>query len=409
MNISNKTITILVSAILAIIPLMSIFKVTAIFILLAATLLMLLGNRVTEIKLTKIDFIFISILCLPILSVIISMLANNSWEWRYIDKYIRYPLGAFAFYIFLKKGVTIDLKILKIGFYLAAIIGFIYALYQKYILGYPLAHGAIFSISFGEIMTSIAIISMLKFEENELNARVWRILTFAFAFFASIMAGTKGAWIAYPFLLWIILDFHFSKSIAKQIGVFVISTAIIFFIFWSIPFSKQRIESSKNDVISYFTQEDFAPTSQGLRLMMWNTALDIYKENPIFGVGAPNVSEALIESCYNSPNPSIKAKVKSFECYLVHVHNDWLEALAGQGIGGLLSLILFAFFSTIVCFKNKKKYICKTKMWIYFNILINIGFAIFCSTQCLHFIPNNFWIAFNVISFAQFRINQNNY
>ncbi len=407
MKASNRTLSILTSSIIALVPLLSILNISGTFILLLSCLLMLLGNHEKKTKLAIIDWAFITVLTLPLVSVIISMLVNSSWEWTYIDKHIRYLLGAIAFFLLLtNRKLPFNLKTLKIGFYLAAIVGFVFASYQKLILGVSLASGAIFPISFGEIMTSIAVISALKFEDNKTNSKVLRLGTFSLALFASIMAGTKGAWVAYPFLLWILLDFQFKKNTPKQLAVFTASLLLVFVVLWSIPFSQHRIKRAVNDVTTHLSQEKFTISSQGLRLLMWETSLDIFAKKPLFGVGPSNLSKEVIEACYASPNPSISTRVDEYKRYMMHVHSNWLEALAGQGIIGFLSLFLFAFFPTFLCFKNRNKVQEATRMWMYFNILVNISFSIFCLTQCLHMIPRDFWIVFNTLSIAHVRIEQ---
>lgn len=407
MVLSKKTTSLFVSIILSSIPLLSIFGVSGVFVLLAASLILFISKHDSNMSFQRIDQAFAIILSLPFLVAIISMLANHSWDWSYIDKYIRYPLGALAFILMLKgRKTTLNLSIIKLGFYATAFVGFFFALYQKMVLGVQLAYAGIFSISFGEIMTAVAIISLLKFDSGKINKLPWRLSAFTLAMLASVMAGTKGAWIVYPFLMWVISDFHYNKNTVKQFTAFVASILVIAVLLCNIPFSKHRIEEAVNEVAGYYNHNDFKPTSQGLRLMMWNTALQIYAENPCFGVGPSNVSDELIKHCRNSPNESIRSGLESYQHYMVHAHNDWLESLAGQGIGGILALVLFAFFPAAICFKNRRKYSGTIRMWIYFNILINVGFVGFCTTQCLHMAPRDFWIAFSVISFAQIRILQ---
>lgn len=393
------------SLILASIPALSLFGVSSVFILLAVASLLFLGQKREIIPLAKTDYFFVLVLCFPLVAAIITMLVNHNWEWSYVDKYIRYPMGALAFVLMLKGArIKLDLSLLKLGFYVAALIGFSYALYQKIILEQELASAGIFSISFGEIMTAIAVISLLRFEQNRVNAPLWRILSFSLATLATIMAGTKGAWVAYPFLLWFVFDLYFGKHLWKQLAIFLGAILMIGVIMWIIPFSKNRIKSAVSDVTGYYAKDSFTPTSQGLRLMMWDTALEIYQDNPIFGVGPADVSSELISRCETSSNESISATIDKYKSCLSHVHNDWLESLAGQGILGSLSFALFIFFPLIFSFKQRHNSCEKIKVMAYFNIIINVGFSIFCLTQCLHMAPRDFWIAFNMFSFVQLRL-----
>ncbi|MFV0365728.1 MAG: O-antigen ligase family protein [Mangrovibacterium sp.] len=408
MTISNNISKSIGSFIISLIPLLSLWGISSVFLLLVAVLIPFVSkNYDASLKLTKVDWSFVVVFAFPLLAVIFTMLATNTWQWACVDKYLRYPLGGLAFFFMLKsKKNVVDLAWLRFGFYAAALVGFVYAYYQKEVLGMALATGGIFPISFGEVMAFIAVISLLKFDDSKSNAFVWRLLFFALALLASIMAGTKGAWVAYPILLWFIFDFHYEKHLGKQIGIFLVSLSLVSIILWSIPFSQNRIKLAVSDVTGYFSQEEFHPTSQGLRFMMWHTALEMYKDHPWFGVGAPQVRTELAEYCKTSPNASVRKTFPSYQHCLTHVHNDWLEALAGQGLLGFFSFVFFAFYSMVVCLVNRKKYTGEARMWIYFNILTNVAFAIFCCTQALHTAPRDLWIAFSAISFAQFRIMQ---
>ncbi len=406
MILSKKVSELYIISIIALAPLLSLFGVGAVFLLILTSLLSFYKNNNNANNLEKVDWIFILIFTLPFLVAVLSMLVNQSWVWRYVDKYIRYPVGALSFYLLMKRKVEIkNLKPLKQGIYLAASVGFFYALVQKIILGYSLASAMIFSISFGEIMTMIAALSLLKFDNDSLNNWFKRIAFFVLAMLASIMAGTKGAWIAYPFLLWIIFNFHFNKNVRKQLFIFFVTMCTLVALLWGIPFSRQRIQYAVDDVKGYYEQGAFRPTSQGLRLMMWNTAIEIYKDNPVFGVGPANVNEELVLRCQHSSNESIRSKLNTYKHYLMHVHNDWLQALAGQGLLGLLALLSFAFTPIFYCFLNWKRCVGRARTWLYFNILINVGFAIFCTTQCLHMVPRDFWITFNIFSLVQLRLS----
>lgn len=403
MKILQKSRIDLPSLIIALIPALAICGITSTFILLAASLMFICSNYDSSMKLKKVDWIYVAILCSPLVSAVLSMLVCQNWEWKVVDKYMRYPLGAICFFLLLKrKSGTIDLTILKLGFYSAAVLGLLWASYQKLFLGVHLAGAGVFSITFGEVMTFIATICALEFGSSKCNRLIWRILFFVLAAFASIMSGAKGAWVAYPVLLWIVFDFYYQKNLAKQLTVFSLALLLTASVFWSIPFSRNRIKQAVSDVTGYFTEEEFHPTSQGLRLMMWETALDIAKDYPVFGVGASNVSSELIERCRNSTRKAT-AGVETYQYCLVHMHNDFFETLSGQGFVGLISYFSCLFFSSIICFKSRNRYSKEMRLWIYIHLLMQVGFAIFSLTVCPRLAARDFLIAFCVLSFAELR------
>lgn len=396
--------------IIALLPLLSLWNISTVIILSAITFLFFVLNYDAEVKLGKVDYWFMAILALPLLTVIMVMLITNTWEWSYVDLYLRHLLGGLSFFFILKSRESpINLSWLKLGFYAAALLGFACALYQKVVLGVGLASAGVFPISFGEIMTAVAVISLLSLEQNRINAPIWRLLAFVLASFASIIAGTKGAWVAYPFLLWLVFDFYFGRNLRKQLVISLGTLLLMGAVMWTIPFSRNRIKSAVSDVTGYYTKDTFTPTSQGLRLLMWNNSLAIYTEYPVFGVGPSQVNEEIIQACYNSPKSSVSSQVDSFKQSITHAHSDWIQSLVGQGIFGISTFALFVFFPLVYSFKQRRNTCAKARAMAYFNLLVQVGFSIFCLTQCLHAAPRELWITLCVLSFALLRKTQITY
>ncbi len=404
MNTSTHFTVKLASLFLALIPVLTLWGVSGVFILLPAAILLVISNYDVKLQLEKIDWIYIGILCFPLFSVVLSMQFNQSWEWQYVDIYMRYPLGALAFFFLLKgHNAKLDLKWIKIGFYATALIGFSWALCQKQVLGIYLAGAGVFSISFGEIMTVVAVISALRFDDSKVNAPIWRVLAFVLSMLASLMSGAKGSWVAYPVLLWLLFDFYYNKNLGKQLLLFFSTMMVLSAVLWSVPFSKQRIQGAVSDVTAYFNHEEFTPSSQGLRLLMWDTALSITKDNLLVGVGAPQVSAELKARCEHSEVESVAKKYQSYQVYLVNMHSEWMEILAGQGIVGFLGFLFLMFYTPFICFQSRNRVSGEARVWAYLHLLVQMGFIIFSLTVCPQTAARNFWITLGVLSFAGFR------
>ncbi len=382
-----------------VIPLFSILDWGTVYYLGAVFLFFQKGQ---DTKLYTIDKVFLTAMCLCFIVPILSMLCNHFWEWRYIDKYSRFLAGALVYWALVRnQKLTINTSWLKLGFYSASFIGFLYASYQKLFLGIHLANAAIFSISFGEIMTFVAAICLLQLGKGRLEKWTWRTLFFIFAFAASLMAGTKGAWVAYPLLLAIVIHYQLNKSL--RIKAYTALITILILVFSLIPFTRQRIQSAYQDVTLFFTEDKYHFTSQGARLLMWNFALEAYTEKPICGLGPGRVNDAILAKSLASTDSSIQTQMQAGKEYIVHAHNDWIETLAGLGILGFISFAIFALYPVYINIKYRKKATSSIRMWSSFSLITCCGFAIFMLTQCLHSTPREVWIAFNILSFSQLR------
>ena len=140
---------------------------------------------------------------------------------------------------------------------------------------------------------------------------------------AGLLSGSRGAWLAgSALLLWRIARVHRYAAIA-----FV----VLSFVMWAmLPYPAQRWHAAFGDLMTY--EQGHAETAVGLRLDMWDAALDAFVRHPWFGVGPNGFPAVLAErSGAGLATPAITD--------FWHAHNDLLNALATGGIVGALALV----------------------------------------------------------------------
>lgn len=111
------------------------------------------------------------------------------------------------------------------------------------------------------------------------------------------------------------------------------------------------------------TAKNNAATSESnaARWLVWQAGLEIVKENPICGVGTGDVKDALL---------GVYAKRQMLGAIekKLNAHNQFLETAIGQGLIGLLVLILVFFIPFIKAFKEKNI------IWMLFLVLVSFNF-----------------------------------
>lgn len=129
------------------------------------------------------------------------------------------------------------------------------------------------------------------------------------------------------------------------------------------PQSTNRLESITNN--NYENQPNYE------RLLMWQSASNMFIDHPIFGVGYGNYYTNYISE-YRSPLARE---------YQRHPHNTFLEKLSEAGIlGGISYLLLILYF----IFNSVKTFI-KNKNPINLSYLACIlAYSIGCLTDCLY-------------------------
>ena len=101
---------------------------------------------------------------------------------------------------------------------------------------------------------------------------------------------------------------------------------------------------------------------RNIRLRIWNVTYELIKEHLFTGSGAGDIKDELIAR-YEKENIS-EAKTKQF-----NVHNQFLETLLGQGLIGLIMLVLIILIPLYFSFRNRDY------LLFFFILLICINFV----------------------------------
>jgi O-antigen ligase len=150
--------------------------------------------------------------------------------------------------------------------------------------------------------------------------------------YGALLSGTRAAWLSalilVPLILLVAIYFRFYKTASALF----FSTVMLVFI--SAGISEfgvhQRIESSVNEVASYFDGD--VRGSAGLRLELWRSAQMLFSERPFIGYGQTAYQERITTLAEEGV---VNHQVSGFN----HLHNDWMNALAKGGILGFLVLL----------------------------------------------------------------------
>ena len=168
--------------------------------------------------------------------------------------------------------------------------------------------------------------------------RIYFIIAAVVAFLAMLFNGTRGVWAIIPILIPMVVLIC-AKSKLKAAAVLFSIFLIVVGIFMATPNLSARVA----------TITDLQMQSNSERLLMWQSAINMFKDNPILGVGYGQYKTAY-QTKYISP----LAKEKKLE----HAHSNIFQMLAACGIIGTATFIFmwgyFSYFSLRRWFKNKE-------------------------------------------------------
>ena len=158
---------------------------------------------------------------------------------------------------------------------------------------------------------------------------------FLLASIASVLSGTRGAWLALPVGLITLLILNPRDWSAKSRVAGSLITLLLIVLAYTIPLIQIRVDTTMLNLVAYFTEAD-ASTSIGLRLEAWRAAIIAFTENPVLGIGEGNFRSTLRQLAeVGEIDPLLATSI-------AHAHSEFLSAMLHRGLPGLiLSLLLF--------------------------------------------------------------------
>ena len=240
----------------------------------------------------------------------------NAWIWRFMP---------FLIIIFCVHSAAAAKKILV---YSAAgmAIGIFCLIYQG-ISGDGRAAGFFgHPMTFAGYLCIYLPVFLVGFFEKEIFGR-WNWLSgavFICGCAALLFNGTRGAWLALAPVILLLAIYYMLKN--KRFMI----TGLIFLLALSAGLSQ-----SEQFVYRINTITDSKYQSNTERLLIWNSAFNMFKDNTVLGVG-------LGQYTYNYQHKYISPEAK--EPKLGHAHNNFMQMLAENGIIGFLSFtVLFGY------------------------------------------------------------------
>jgi len=174
---------------------------------------------------------------------------------------------------------------------------------------------------------------------------------------AILFTGTRGAWLAALVLIPTIILIH-SKNKIKHLSALTAVFALIIGLVMITPTLSNRVA----------TITDMQMQSNSERLLMWQSAWQMFKDHPILGIGYGQYIQAY-QTQYISP----LAKEKTLQ----HAHNNFMQILAECGLVGFAAFILLLGYFSYFALKGwtaEKNFACLLFLCILWGMMLH-GFT----------------------------------
>lgn len=215
--------------------------------------------------------------------------------------------------------------------------------------GGPLHDGRIYgfsgAIQFGNIALSLAcfclaaILSQLSQQQRSNPILLVAIFGCVAGFLLSLLAGSRGGWIALPAVLLILAYAYLPKQHFRR-GLMILSlaAALSASILWQTDTIQSRVALAMHDVEQF--EAGNSNTSIGARFAIWQANWQLIQQQPILGWSYEQHQQAL--------NELVKSgRADAVVLNLANSHNNYIETWVDLGLAGLLLqclLLLYCFY-----------------------------------------------------------------
>ena len=205
----------------------------------------------------------------------------------------------------------------------------------------------------------LPIYTLLFLHLKNFRQKAFALAALILGIVAILLTGTRGAWLAVVILIPLVVIIYSQKKL-KSLSVIFISLTIIATITAMTPALSNRVE----------TITDLKMQSNSERLLMWQSAVEMFKDNPVFGVGYGRYKIA-----YQTEYISPLAKERTLE----HAHSNFFQMLAECGIVGFSAFVfMWIYFSRFALrgWLRDRKFFCLLFFGVLWGMMLH-GFTEF--------------------------------
>ena len=287
-------------------------------------------------------YILVILVLLPIFSLF-SAGGAHSFQ-RALEKSYRY-IGLFFIPYFLWKDrvVKIVLSLFSLSIIISFINGILY--YKKLKWNFNIRFLSFSSntldeahiLAMGSMLILVAIVYYIKERKYIFTSLFIFILILAVA--ALVMTQGRGAWLGFGAGLFVISFFLF-----KSKKIFIAITILTLLLGYG-SINSKALENNRY-IKRFESIKSSADNSNNARILLWKSGIEMYKANPIFGVGRDNAGDYSLEYMKNhfkGQKPNYFSKKMMELAGAGNLHSLYITSLAEEGILSIPFIGMFLF------------------------------------------------------------------
>ena len=301
---------------------------------------------------------------------------------------------------FLLRRYFVDWKILAIGLSVGVLITVSVAHYEVYFLNLTRAEGmSAHTIPFAQLMVvSDLLLWMLMIHAWNKGQKIlsyFLLFVSVVAFYGSLLSVTRGAWLAYVFMILIWLLYIVKNSLTDKKHLLsrpiLLRLLFAFIVFFAVSQTEQyqMLKSRTMQTVNDVSNGNYQGASSN-RLNIYKDAISHIERQP-FGIGTHNFKQI---------DP---------DGYPYNAHNQLLNVWVENGIQGVISLLLLVGYAFRFFWKNLSHANESVSIYASCGLMLIVSYIIFSQSQVVfdHHQTLLFFIFYLYLFFAQIQFLKN--
>ncbi|MBB5391420.1 MULTISPECIES: O-antigen ligase [unclassified Herbaspirillum] len=222
-----------------------------------------------------------------------------------------------------------------------------------------------------------------------------KILAFIGSLYAAYVSGTRGTWLAIPFLAAIAATIMFNRFELWKKALFTLCiVAVLIILFCLSPQVQQRIHAAQQDIATY-SKDNTSDTSVGTRFGLWKTSFALFLDHPLIGIGRENFQSTL-------QGLGREGKISPVIARQIHSHNEVFYNMATLGSFGLAGLLALYLVPGIYFARKLRSTDHELQAVGAMGLMMCVGFIVFGLTDVTFMwgASDNFYAIFTAILFS---------
>lgn len=345
----------------------------SLFLLTLLSLYLLISRKAWKNHPERPDVYFSIAMASGLLAILLSQLYHHDMTARYFDSDARFLL-AIPVMLGLRHVGSRTLSLMQYAFPLGAIAAFAAVMATDPHVTTYASTSFMNHIHLGDMALLLGFLSLFSVNwigEDHVTVKLFKLLGLIAGSYVSVVSSARGGWIAIPVFVLVYFHFRVSGKLYSKAAIAMLLLGLAAgFAYLLIEPVHQRIWMIYSDLSKFSGGQ--TDTSIGVRLQLWQAALHLFAQHPLFGVGAAGYANAMDGLSASGLITPIAAGLGKGE-----VHNEILAHTVRFGVFGLASILAVYFVPFALFLRAARTRVRQQNVAAMLGMCVTLGFFVF--------------------------------